>query len=77
VAAVIRFEGNGYVISSRHCWLPGVYENERTARWAFRFSDIDLQRLQDEANKRAKRVITRADMAALSARKKETPDDDD
>ena len=32
----------GYVISSRGMWLPGIYDSERTARYAFRFSDQEL-----------------------------------
>lgn len=44
---------SGFVISSRGVWLPGCYEDERTARYAFRFSDETLQRLQDDANARA------------------------
>lgn len=32
----------GYVISSRHMWLPGVFEDERAARLAFKLSDDAL-----------------------------------
>jgi hypothetical protein len=42
----------GYVISSHRVWLPGIYEDERTARYAFRLPDDALQRLQDAANAR-------------------------
>jgi hypothetical protein len=42
----------GYVISSHRVWLPGVYEDERTARYAFRLPVAALQRLQDAANAR-------------------------
>ena len=38
------------VISSRHVWLPGVYADTKAARYAFRFADDDLQRLQDSLN---------------------------
>ena len=42
---------NGYfVISSHEVWLPGVYESERAARYAFRFSDARLQALQGSVN---------------------------
>lgn len=34
-------------ISSRGGWLPGIYDSERTARYAFRFGDDILQRLSD------------------------------
>ncbi len=38
---------NHYVISSYHSWKPGVYDSERTARYAFRFPDEHLQKLQE------------------------------
>lgn len=34
-------------------WLPGVYENARAAYRAFKFPDEMLQKMQDNANKRA------------------------
>lgn len=55
-----------YVISSGHVWMPGSYEDERTARYAFRFEDGQLRKLQDEANARAGGyggVITWGDLA--------------
>lgn len=39
-------------ISSNQVWMPGVYENEKCARYAFRFSDSVLRQLMDEANLR-------------------------
>ena len=42
--------GDCFVISSRNCWLPGCYEDERTARYAFRFPDKDLQQMQESVN---------------------------
>lgn len=36
----------GYVISSRQVWRPGVYDSERTARYAFQFTDEQLTALQ-------------------------------
>lgn len=56
----------GFVISSGGVWLPGCYEDERTAKYAFRFTDDVLQRLQDDANAREghyKGVITYGDLA--------------
>lgn len=45
--------GDGkYCISSNQVWMPGVYENEKCARYAFRFSDSVLRQLMDEANLR-------------------------
>ena len=63
----------GVVISSGGAWLPGVYEDERTGRWAFRFHGTVLAALQYRANRRAGGkggVITRGDLveAARAAR---------
>ena len=49
--------GKHYTISSRHTWLPGVYADKKAAVYAFRFTDSELQQLQDAANKK-KKVIT-------------------
>jgi hypothetical protein len=43
---------DGYCISSGGTWLPGVYNNTRTARWAFKFPVEALSQLQEEANLR-------------------------
>lgn len=47
----VRKVDDTFVISSNQVWLPGRYESERTAKYAFRFSDEVLQALQTEANK--------------------------
>ena len=39
-----------YVISSSHVWMPGAYDSERAAKYAFRFPDKVLRRLQDSVN---------------------------
>jgi hypothetical protein len=39
---------DGYVISSHQVWLPGSYADERAAKYAFRFPDEELQKLQNE-----------------------------
>jgi len=65
----IKQVDGGFVISSGGTWLPGVYEDERTARYAFRLPAEVLQRLQDEANARAGGnggVITWGDIARAS-----------
>lgn len=67
---MIHQVGDVFVISSRELWLPGAYESERAARYAFRFPDAVLQKLQDEANKRLERVITFKD---LQKQRHETP----
>lgn len=46
-------------------WLPGVYEDSRAAHRAFKFPDEMLQKMQDDANKRAGGaggIITNADL---------------
>ncbi|MCU1326163.1 MAG: hypothetical protein JWN34_1533 [Bryobacterales bacterium] len=48
--AIHKTSSGGYVISSRRTWLPGSYADERTARYAFRFKDEELQALQDSVN---------------------------
>lgn len=56
-----------YVISSGGAWLPGSYEDRRTANYAFRFPDDVLLRLRDQAKTRAGRqrgVITWGDLEA-------------
>jgi hypothetical protein len=46
---VIHKTDAGYVISAHRVWRPGVYDSERAARYAFRFTDEVLQRAQDSA----------------------------
>lgn len=60
----------GYVISSAGTWLPGVYDSVKSARYAFRFTDEDLEKLY-----RAKRIrcgrraaISHSDLMGLSSR---------
>lgn len=53
---------NGFAISSGNVWLPGCYESERAAKYAFRFPDDDLRQLQNKVNARetdvSKRMIS-------------------
>lgn len=58
-----------FVAASRGVWIPGVFEDERTARFAFRLPDAVLSRLQGEANIRAGGsggVLTWGDLARAS-----------
>lgn len=57
---MIHKVGDEYVISSYGTWLPGAYDTERTAQYAFKFSDAELSELQSTVNERpvAERVIT-------------------
>jgi hypothetical protein len=64
--AIHKLEGGECVIASGGLWLPGTYEDERAARYAFRLPNAALQRLQDNANARAGGmggVITWGDIA--------------
>lgn len=57
-------DGN-YVAASRQVWIPGVYDSERTAKYAFRFADRQLQALQDSLNPGG--VITMDHLRGLSS----------
>lgn len=58
--------GNGTcVIGADGMWLPGCYEDERTARFAFRVPDSVKARLRDEAIARGDGVITWGDIARV------------
>jgi hypothetical protein len=48
----IKRADNEWVISACEVWRPGVYESERAARYAFRFTDGELTAAQAEANAR-------------------------
>jgi hypothetical protein len=41
------YDDGTFAIASRGCWLPGVYADERAARYAFRFGDDVLALLRD------------------------------
>jgi hypothetical protein len=57
-----------YVIASGGLWLPGAYESERAARYAFRFPNETLVKLRDAAIARGgDRVITMDDLRAERA----------
>jgi hypothetical protein len=59
----------GYVISSRQVWLPGIYDSERAARYAFRFDDPTLAALNDRIChiKGENRLITMDDLRGARA----------
>lgn len=57
-----------FVISSHGVWMPGSYESKRAARYAFRFRNEELKKLQDAANARvggAGGTITLEDLKAM------------
>lgn len=59
---------NGYVISSKGMWLPGIYEDIKTARYAFQFSNEHLQKLSHKICniKNENRPITKQDLQEKS-----------
>ena len=57
-----KFEDGACVISSRGTWLPGVYEDERTAKYAFRIKDTDKSILQNQAIERGDRILKYVDI---------------
>ena len=66
MGTVIYKSDNGFVISSHGCWLPGIYADEKAARWAFSFEDNTLQALTDRICRAATggRAITTGDLRA-------------
>lgn len=50
---------DGFVISSHGVWLPGCYDSERAAKYAFGFSDEDLRKLQDNVNAKEHDIVKR------------------
>jgi hypothetical protein len=74
--AIHKLEDGTCVIASGGVWLPGCYEDERTARFAFRLPDGEKARLRNQAIARGNRVITWGDVAkAAHENKKGTPHD--
>lgn len=67
---MIRKLDNGVrVISSRGMWLPGSYDSDQSARYAFRFSDQVLQELQERICHKdgENRAITMDDLRAAKS----------
>ena len=61
---IYKTDDGSYLISSGGTWLSGAYEDERTAKYAFRFNESDLRILQEEKNKTTK-IITFVDLQEL------------
>lgn len=59
-----------FVISSRQVWLPGSYESERAAKYAFRFKDEELSQLEENAIKNNNGTISFVDLQAYRALRK-------
>ena len=61
---IYKTNEGGYVASSNNMWIHGCFEDERTAKYAFKFKNEQLQKLQDEKNKTT-RIITFKDLQDL------------
>ena len=60
-----------FVISSHRQWVPGAYDSERTAKYAFRFDNDALSKLMDAKLAEGKDVITFEDLQQLRRKQKE------
>jgi len=65
---VIHELSDGFVISSRHVWMPGWYATREAAQFAFQFCDDELRKLNIAINREAKRAITTDDLKAHEPR---------
>lgn len=69
----IHYLDNGTcVIAAGGVWLPGCYEDARTARFAFRVSDKQKAELRDQAVASGDGVITWGDIARITRTRPET-----
>lgn len=78
---IYKHKDGKYTASSNRCYIPGIYDDERTAKYAFRFSNEQLEVLQDEKNK-TDGLITFKDLQELTnknniMRKEDKPIDDE
>ena len=64
---IYKTDDGSYIASSNHVWVPGCFEDERTAKYAFKFTNEQLQKLQDEKNKTT-HIITFKDLQDLHRR---------
>ncbi len=69
----IHAANGGYCISSHRVWMPGHYESEAAAKYAFRFTDDQLSRLQKAANDRAGQEGGTITMQDLKEERKRNP----
>jgi hypothetical protein len=76
--SIHKLDNGTCVIASGGLWLPGRYEDERTARFAFRLPNKTLVELRNTSIARGGGVITWGDIAKAAdelraAKKKKTP----
>ena len=70
---IYRIRDNEFTVSSHGTWLPGVYEDSRTARFALRIAINDLASLWEEVKNRESNVISWGDLARINKPKKQMP----
>ena len=68
--SIHKLDNGTCVIAAGGIWLPGCYEDERTARFAFRVSDEQKAELRDQSVARGDCVITWGDVAKAHQKKK-------
>ncbi len=68
--------GEIFVISSRQMWLPGGYADERAANYAFRFTNRELDEINDRIFRfdAENRPITFEDLQAVRKERKHKPE---
>lgn len=70
--AIHYLDNGACVIAAGGVWLPGCYEDARTARFAFRVSDKQKAELRDQAVARGDGVITWGDIARIKSSRSAT-----
>tara|TARA_R110000851_G_scaffold327134_1_gene496367 strand:+ start:245 stop:454 length:210 start_codon:yes stop_codon:yes gene_type:complete len=59
---IYKLEDGTFIVSDGDIYLPGYYENERSANFAFKISDEAKQELQDAADFTGNRVVAWQDI---------------
>lgn len=59
---MIHETAGGFVISTRDMWLPGIYETERAARFAFRMNPDQMNDLWEQKLREGKDFVTWQDI---------------
>lgn len=65
-----KTDDGSYVISSGQVWVSGVFEDARTANYAFRFKNAELEKLQEKKNETT-HTITFKDLQELRKNNKD------
>jgi len=60
--SIYTLDNGTCVISANNTWLPGVYENARAARFAFKLNDCQKSELRDYAVENSEGIISWQDI---------------